>query len=192
LAPVAPAVIDPQSKRGETSILDTSFAGAYNCIVDSFSGLEAFARVVEAGSFTGAAARLQTAKSSVSDTVRALEERLGVRLLERTTRRVHPTEAGRLLYARCQRLLDEATAARAEARAMRSAPSGAIRVAVPDSFGERLIVPGLGHFLAKFPAIRVELASTRASSRRSSIWRYVSLRRLSRRWSCAASASQEW
>jgi DNA-binding transcriptional LysR family regulator len=71
---------------------------------------------------------------------------------------VHPTEAGRLLYARCQRLLDEAAAARSEARAVRSAPSGNIRVAVPDSFGERLIVPGLGRFLAKFPAIRVELA----------------------------------
>ena len=53
--------------------------------MDSFAGLETFARVVESGSFTGAAARLQTAKSSVSDGVRALEERLGVRLLERTT-----------------------------------------------------------------------------------------------------------
>jgi DNA-binding transcriptional LysR family regulator len=69
--------------------------------MDSLAGLESFARVVESGSFTSAAARLQTAKSSVSDSVRALEERLGVRLLERTTRRVRPTEAGRLRYTRC-------------------------------------------------------------------------------------------
>ncbi len=127
--------------------------------MDSFAGLEFFTRVVESGSFTGAAARLQTAKSSVSDSVRALEERLGVRLLERTTRRVRPTEAGRLLYTRCQRLLDEAAAARAEARALHLAPSGLMRVAVPESFGERYILPGLGGFLARFPSVRVELVS---------------------------------
>src|SRR5437588_295594 len=56
--------------------------------METFAGMEAFARVVEAGSFTAAAERLQTAKSSVSETIRALEERLGVRLLDRTTRRV--------------------------------------------------------------------------------------------------------
>ena len=127
--------------------------------MDSFAGFEYFARVVESGSFTGAAARLQTAKSSVSDAVRALEERLGVRLLERTTRSVKPTEAGRLLYARCQRLLDDAATARSETRALRSTPSGTIRVAVPDSFGERYILPGLGGFLARFPSVRVELVS---------------------------------
>lgn len=127
--------------------------------MDSFAGLETFARVVESGSFTGAAARLQTAKSSVSDAVRSLEERLGVRLLERTTRSVRPTEAGRLLYARCQRLLDEAAVARAEARALRVTPSGLIRIALPESFGERYILPGIAGFLARFPAIRVELVS---------------------------------
>ncbi len=144
---------------GEPAILDTLYARPYNLGMDSFAGLESFACVVESGSFTAAAARLQTAKSSVSDSVRALEERLGVRLLERTTRRVRPTEAGRLLYARCQRLLDEAAAARAEARALRSTPSGLMRVAVPESFGERYILPSLGGFLARFPSIRVELVS---------------------------------
>lgn len=125
----------------------------------SFDGLETFARVVESGSFTGAATRLQTAKSSVSDGVRALEERLGVRLLERTTRSVRPTEAGRLLYARCQRLLEEAAAARAEARTLQVTPSGLMRVAAPESFGERYILPGVGGFLARFPSVRIELVS---------------------------------
>ena len=61
--------------------------------------------------------------------------------------------------ARSQRLLDEAAAARAEARALRSAPSGPMRVAVPESFGERYTLPGIGGFLARFPSVRVELVS---------------------------------
>jgi len=175
------------------AVLDTLSGVPYNYSMDSFAGLESFARVVESGSFTGAAARLQTAKSSVSDSARALEERLGVRLLERTTRRVRPTEAGRLLYARCERLLDEAAAARAEARALRSAPSGPMRVAVPESFGERYILPGIGGFLARFPSVRVELVSgarhTRLVEERS-ISQFASPRRPSRHWSCDASASR--
>jgi DNA-binding transcriptional LysR family regulator len=127
--------------------------------MDSFAGMEAFARVVETGSFTAAAARLQTAKSSVSDLVRGLEERLGVRLLERTTRRVRPTEAGQLFYARCRRILDEAGVARAEARTFQSAPTGRLRVAVPESFAERYIVPSLAEFLAKFPSVAIDLVS---------------------------------
>jgi DNA-binding transcriptional LysR family regulator len=126
----------------------------------TFAGMETFVRVVEAGSFTAAAAHLQTAKSSVSDIIRALEERLGVRLLERTTRQVRPTEAGKLFYARCRRLLDEAGAARAEARAFQQAPTGRLRVAVPDSFAERYIVPGLAGFVARFPSVAVELMSS--------------------------------
>jgi DNA-binding transcriptional LysR family regulator len=126
----------------------------------TFAGMETFVRVVEAGSFTAAAAHLQTAKSSVSDIIRGLEERLGVRLLERTTRQVRPTEAGKLFYARCRRLLDEAGAARAEARAFQQAPTGRLRVAVPESFAERYIVPGLAGFVARFPSVAVELMSS--------------------------------
>ncbi len=151
--------------RRERVVLDRLYGMPYNLAMDSFAGLETFARVVECGSFTAAAARLQTAKSSVSDGVRALEERLGVRLLERTTRSVRPTEAGRLLYTRCQRLLDEAAAARAEARALQVTPSGLMRVAVPESFGERYILPGIGGFLARFPSIRVELVSAARHTR---------------------------
>lgn len=125
--------------------------------MDSFAGVEAFAAVVERGSFTAAAAALQTAKSSVSETVRALEERLGVRLLERTTRRVRPTEAGAAYYAQCRRLLDAAAAARSEAQAAHRHPVGKLRVGAPDAFAERYIVPGLGAFLAAWPTISIEL-----------------------------------
>ena len=125
--------------------------------MDSFAGIEAFAAIVERGSFTAAAAALQTAKSSISETVRALEERLGVRLLERTTRKVTPTAAGAAFYRHCRRLLEAAEAARGEAQAAQKLPAGRLRVGAPDGFAERYIVPGLPSFLAAYPAIEIEL-----------------------------------
>ncbi len=130
-----------------------------------FAGIEAFARVVETGSVTAAAERLQTAKSSVSESVRALEERLGVRLLDRSTRRVRPTEAGLLFYARCRRLLEEAAAARIEMQALQDAPSGRLRVAAPEGFSARWLVPAVADFLAAHPAMEVELAEAAAHVR---------------------------
>lgn len=125
--------------------------------MEPFAGIEAFARVVESGSFTRAAQRLQTAKSSVSEAVRALEERLGVRLLDRTTRTVRPTEAGLVFYARCRRLLDQAEAARAEIQTLGAAQSGSLRVTAPDGFAPRFILPGLAEFLNAHPAISIDL-----------------------------------
>jgi DNA-binding transcriptional LysR family regulator len=125
--------------------------------MSSFDGIEAFARVVECGSFTAAAEKLQTAKSSVSDTVRALEERLGVRLLDRTTRSVRPTEAGLGFYARCQRLINDAEAARAEAQAAHGALGGVLRVAAPEGFAQRYIVPSLVGFVNAHPGVDIEL-----------------------------------
>jgi DNA-binding transcriptional LysR family regulator len=115
--------------------------------MDSFAGIEAFAAVVERGSFTAAAAALQTAKSSVSEMVRALEERMGVRLLERTTRRVRPTDTGAAFYRHCRRLLDDLASARNEAQVAHKQPAGRLRIAAPDAFAERYIIPGLGVFL---------------------------------------------
>lgn len=126
----------------------------------AFAGVEAFAAVVETGSFTAAAAALQTAKSTVSETVRALEERLGVRLLDRTTRRVRPTEAGAAFYRRCRRLLDEDAAARAELRALRDMPGGTLRVAAPEGFAQRFLVPGVPALLAEHPGLAVEIVES--------------------------------
>ena len=145
------------------AILDRSFALANNHRMDSFAGIEAFAAVVERGSFTAAATALQTAKSSVSETVRALEERMGVRLLERTTRRVRPTEAGTAFYRHCRRLLDDLAGARNEAQAAHKQPAGRLRIGAPDGFAERYIVPGLGAFLARYPTIDVELVEAAAA-----------------------------
>ncbi|QQS11440.1 MAG: LysR family transcriptional regulator [Rhodospirillales bacterium] len=128
--------------------------------MDSFAGFEAFARVVETGSFTAAAASLGSAKSSVSEAVRALEERLGARLLDRTTRRVRVTEAGAALYARCRRLLDDAAAARAEARASATALAGRLRVSAPQGFAQRFLVPALPAFMARHPAVTFDISES--------------------------------
>ena len=130
--------------------------------MDSFAGMEAFARVVETGSFTRAAQLLQTAKSSVSETVRGLEERLGVRLLERTTRRVRPTTAGSAFYTSCRRLLDAAAEARAEAQSLHAAPAGVLRIGAPDGFAARFLAPSVATFLAVHPAIDIELVEAAA------------------------------
>jgi DNA-binding transcriptional LysR family regulator len=123
----------------------------------AFLGIEAFARVVETGSFTAAAAAMQTAKSSVSETVRGLEERLGVRLLDRTTRRVRPTEAGVAFYQRCRRMLEEEAQARADIRALRDTPRGRLRIATPEGFARRHLIPNLPDFLAAHPDVEIEL-----------------------------------
>ena len=133
--------------------------------MDPFAGIEAFAKVVECGSFTAAAVQLQTAKSSVSEAVRGLEERLGVRLLDRTTRKVRTTEAGLAFYARCRRLLDDAEAARAAAQADHGTVRGRLRIALPEAFASRIVVPGLYGFLNAHPGLEIDLVESQAISR---------------------------
>jgi DNA-binding transcriptional LysR family regulator len=131
----------------------------------AFLGIEAFIRVVETGSMTAAADRLQTAKSTVSETVRTLEERLGVRLLDRSTRKVQPTEAGRAFYLRCLRLLADEEAARLEAQAWQAVPAGRLRIASPECFTARHLMPGLPAFLSAHPAVEIEFVEASASAR---------------------------
>jgi DNA-binding transcriptional LysR family regulator len=90
---------------------------------------------------------------------------MGVRLLDRTTRRVRPTEAGTAFYRHCRRLLDDLALARSEAQATQKEPAGRLRIAAPDGFAERYIVPGLPAFLAAYPTIDVELIAGSAALR---------------------------
>src|SRR5215467_12343706 len=96
-----------------------------------FAELNAFAAVVGAKSFARAAERLGVSPSALSQTIRALEERLGVRLLNRTTRSVAPTEAGTRLIARLDPVLHELDASVAEVRTQRDAPAGLLRINMP-------------------------------------------------------------
>src|SRR5512134_2905459 len=116
-----------------------------------------FARVVEARSFSEAARRLSLSKSQVSKQVAALEARLGAQLLQRSTRRLSLTEAGRSFYERCTeivRAVDEAERAAAHAHAT---PRGLLRVNAPMSFGHLVLAPLLPAFLSRHPELRVEL-----------------------------------
>ncbi|TGV53512.1 LysR family transcriptional regulator [bacterium M00.F.Ca.ET.141.01.1.1] len=119
-----------------------------------------FARVVEAGSFTAAARLLAMPKTSVSRRVAALEREVGVRLLQRTTRSLNLTDAGRLYYEQSSqglRTIEEANLRLAEARAE---PSGTIRISAPVGFGGYFLIRAVVDFLALYPKTNVELRLT--------------------------------
>lgn len=119
--------------------------------------LVAFVAVVETGSFTRAARRLERDATVVSRRVSALEERLGVRVLERSTRRVAPTEAGAALFTRARATLAELADAEADAVALASKePRGRLRLALPASFGRMWLAPLLPEFLAAHPGVSIE------------------------------------
>nr|AYM53802.1 transcriptional regulator LysR family [Cystobacter sp.] len=118
-----------------------------------------FIRVVEAGSFTAAATRLHLPTSSVSRSVSKLEQELGIVLLERTTRRISLTDAGRAYFERAREAvagLDEATALAGEAA---REPSGIVRLAAPPELGGKL-ASSLGAFVRLYPKIHVEVMTT--------------------------------
>ena len=123
--------------------------------MDRFDAMRVFTRIVERRSFTQAAEDLGLPRSSVTDAVKALEARLGVRLLQRTTRQVSPTLDGEAYYQRCVNLiadLEEAEGAFAGAK-----PSGLIRVDVHGTQARHFLLPGLPDFLADYPGIRLQI-----------------------------------
>ena len=123
-----------------------------------FERLKVFAAVAERGSFVKAAGALGLSTSSVSQSVRALEDRLGLRLLNRTTRSVALTEAGARLLARASPALSELDAAFEDLNAFRAEPAGALKLSVSSLSLSLVVAPMLGRFLAAHPAIKVELA----------------------------------
>ncbi|MGG7645329.1 LysR family transcriptional regulator [Rhodovulum sp. YNF3179] len=125
--------------------------------MDRLTEMEAFATVVDQGGFTDAARKLGISKSAVSKHVSALESRLGARLLNRTTRRVSPTEIGLAYYDRARRVLNDAGEADAMVTAMQDAPSGLLRVSVATDFGVNHLSPVLGDFLLRYPEVTVNM-----------------------------------
>lgn len=125
--------------------------------MDRLTEMEAFAMVVDQGGFTDAAKKMGVSKSTVSKHVSSLEARLGARLLNRTTRRVSPTEIGLAYYDRARRVLNDAGEADALVTAMQSAPSGLLRISVATDFGVNHLSPVLGDFLQEYPDITVNM-----------------------------------
>jgi DNA-binding transcriptional LysR family regulator len=128
-----------------------------------FDEIEIFASVVEAGNITRAAKKRGLSKSRVSEMVMTLEARLGVRLLDRNTRRVSPTEEGAMFYERCRRAIDEVDSGEAEMLARQDVPSGHLRIGSPEGFADRHLVPALAQFLQLYPCMTAELVEDQRS-----------------------------
>ncbi len=126
--------------------------------LDDLGHMAVFVRVVEARSFSAAARALGTTTSAVSKRVARLEERLGVRLLARTTRRVSLTEPGASLYERASRILRDIESAEVEVSRYSAEPRGTLRVSAPTALAEARVVPHLGRLLDRHPAVSVELS----------------------------------
>ena len=125
--------------------------------MDSLTDIAVFVQVVESGSFTAAAERLSLSKSVVSKYLTRLENRLGARLLNRTTRRLSLTEVGQAFYERSRRGLQEIDAAQAEVSRLQAAPRGTLRLNTPMSFGILHIAPALADFLSRYPELSVDM-----------------------------------
>ena len=119
--------------------------------------LQFFAQLGRAQSFTLAARQLGTQKSAVSRALVNLETRLGVRLVERTTRRVALTEAGELFLEKCLRVLEEAEQADLAINMIHSKPKGRLRVGAPAAFVRFVLAPLLGDFLREYPEVKLSL-----------------------------------
>src|SRR4030095_9915832 len=125
--------------------------------MDKFQSIAAFTRVVEAGSFAGAATRLGVSVSSVSRLVADLEAHLGSRLLNRTTRRISLTEAGRAFHERSIQLLADLEEAETLASEGAAIPRGTLRLSGPVTFGTEHLAPAIARFMQRYPTVRLEL-----------------------------------
>jgi DNA-binding transcriptional LysR family regulator len=125
--------------------------------MDDLRRMAVFFHVVETHSFSGAAKRLGIAKSAVSRHIALLEQSTGVRLLNRTTRRLSLTEAGEAYYQSCARIVAEAETATRRIGQLQEEPLGTLRVASPISVGSQLVAPLVAEFIQRYPGVNIEL-----------------------------------
>lgn len=125
--------------------------------MDKLDAMQAFVRVVASGGYSEAARGLGRTRSAVSKAVMDLERRLGVRLLDRTTRKVRPTEAGLAYYERCVAVLADIEETEIQVAGLHDAPRGVLRVNGPMSFGTAYLAGAVADFLAAYPDLKTEL-----------------------------------
>lgn len=128
--------------------------------MDRFDAMRAFVQVVESGSYTKAALQLNLHKATVSQQIQQLEDKLGVRLLTRTTRSVTPTEEGTAYYTHACAILQQVDEVESQLRKGTSAPSGHLRIDVPAAMGRLVFAPEIRGFLERYPKITIELGCT--------------------------------
>lgn len=125
--------------------------------MDKLNAINLFCKVIESQSFTKAAEQENISLAMASKLVAQLEAHLNVRLLQRTTRKITPTEAGLLFYQRCQPILNELLDAEAAVGDISSSLQGKLTVSVPMDFGSRFIAPYLGDFMQQYPNLTLHL-----------------------------------
>jgi DNA-binding transcriptional LysR family regulator len=125
--------------------------------VDTLTSMRAFVRVVQAGGFSKAAARMDLSPAMVTKHINALEERLAARLLSRTTRQVSLTEAGAAYYEHCARILADLEDVEAAVGALSRAPRGTLRITAPVDFGEDVLAPLVTDFMQGQPEVGPEV-----------------------------------
>ena len=125
--------------------------------MDTLQNMRVFVRVVDAGSFTGAAQQMNTTTAYASRAVSDLETHLRTRLLNRTTRRIALTEAGERYLQRCEQILAYVDQAEAEAGDAHARPAGKLKVHAMTSFGQHYVVPAVGRYQQEYPEVQVEL-----------------------------------
>ncbi|MFC0226628.1 LysR family transcriptional regulator [Serratia aquatilis] len=127
--------------------------------MDQIQAMRVFTRIVELGSFSRAAERLQLPRATVSNVLKRLEQRLGVRLLIRTTRQVQITAEGSLYYQRCLQLLDALEEADTLFSHHKLQPTGKVRIDMPHSLAREIVIPALDDFYQRYPEMEIALGA---------------------------------
>lgn len=125
--------------------------------MDELKRVGVFTKVVQAQSFSEAARRLGVAKSAVSKQISLLEQEVGVRLLNRSTRKLSLTEAGEIYYRHCEQIVNRADIALNELRQYQNQPTGTLRVSSPVSFGSALLIPVIKELRSLYPMLKIDL-----------------------------------
>jgi len=128
--------------------------------MDRLLAMQVFIAVVEAGSFSLAARRLKLSNATVSTLIRNLEAHLGVRLINRTTRRMHLTDDGAAYFERCRRILAQVEETETALARSRELPHGLLRVDLPTAFGRLYFIPAMPGFLDRYPDLQIMVTMT--------------------------------
>ncbi len=130
-------------------------------MISSLERIKIFVNVIEANCYTAVAQQMKLSKAAISKQISSLEQELGVKLINRTTRRLKLTEGGLLYYPQCKRLLEFVGEMDALVSNMRKEPIGTLRLFCARYFGEHLIVPHLGEFMVNLSQIKGQFALRR-------------------------------